>query len=360
MALHPLSRTALGAVLAVGLAAALVACDAQAPQAVADATPTTESSQRAVVFDQDAAPFTASPADAPLAASTDPIRVAAIGGNFGYRAADDVFANGDLVGSVDRLTAVQFNAMTVADLRAAYDVLLFTWNSPTAVDADWATRLAPYLALGGGVLWEDDENVGDLAPAVTAVQNHGSGTLTITPVPGLTDGITGVFANYHIRFDAWAPAFSPLMTIGGTTRGLYADDTSTGGRIVLTGPDQDFHAHDGDNAYAFLVNALMWVSSGVADSDGDGVPDDEDPFPNSDLGPTVVVDGDDTGVGNHLFPTGATFNDLLGQCAADAATHGEFVSCVSHLTNEWKAAGLISGREKGRIVRAAARSDVPA
>jgi hypothetical protein len=31
------------------------------------------------------------------------------------------------------------------------------------------------------------------------------------------------------------------------------------------------------------------------------------------------------------------------------------VSCVSHLTNDWKAAGLISGEEKGAIQRCVAK-----
>ena len=46
-------------------------------------------------------------------------------------------------------------------------------------------------------------------------------------------------------------------------------------------------------------------------------------------------------------------------CAVDVGTHGNFVSCVSHLTNDLKKAGIISGKEKGAIQRCAARSDIP-
>ena len=97
------------------------------------------------------------------------------------------------------------------------------------------------------------------------------------------------------------------------------------------------------------------ISSPVLDSDGDGVPDDQDAFPDSDLFPTVVVGGSDTGVGNHLFPNGATFNDLIAQAKTDASNHGEYVSAVSALTNDWKSVGLISGKEKGKIVSTVAK-----
>ena len=43
--------------------------------------------------------------------------------------------------------------------------------------------------------------------------------------------------------------------------------------------------------------------------------------------------------------------------AAASTNHGSFVSGIAHLTNEWKADGLISGRDKGAIQSAAARSN---
>jgi hypothetical protein len=94
--------------------------------------------------------------------------------------------------------------------------------------------------------------------------------------------------------------------------------------------------------------------SGPPDTDGDGVPDDVDAFPNSNMDDTVVIDECDSLVPNQVLADGSTFNDLIGVCAADATNHGEFVSCVSHLTNEWKKDGLISGKDKGKIGSCAA------
>ena len=74
----------------------------------------------------------------------------------GDQAANQIFSSGDMVGSIARLDAATFNAMTVAQLRASYDVLLFTFGSSSTVNADWNTRLLPYMGLGGCILFEDN------------------------------------------------------------------------------------------------------------------------------------------------------------------------------------------------------------
>jgi hypothetical protein len=94
------------------------------------------------------------------------------------------------------------------------------------------------------------------------------------------------------------------------------------------------------------------------DSDGDGVPDDEDAFPNSDLRPTVIIGACDSGVVNQLLsdPAGATMNDLIGAAQESARNHGHFVNAVTRLADGWKEDGHISGRDHGRITSCAARS----
>ena len=82
------------------------------------------------------------------------------------------------------------------------------------------------------------------------------------------------------------------------------------------------------------------------DSDGDGLPDDEDACPFSDLSDTVIIDNWDTGVGNVLLVDGCTISDLIAECAEAADNHGEFVSSVSHTTNSLKKKGIITGKEK--------------
>lgn len=100
------------------------------------------------------------------------------------------------------------------------------------------------------------------------------------------------------------------------------------------------------------------VLAGI-DTDGDGIPDGEDICPESELSPTIVIDGCDSGVANMLFDDGCTMADLIAECADGASNHGGFVSCVAQLTNEWKQQGFISGQEKGAIQSCAAQADIP-
>lgn len=95
------------------------------------------------------------------------------------------------------------------------------------------------------------------------------------------------------------------------------------------------------------------------DLDGDGVIDDCDECPDSDLGAVIVIDGCDTGVDNQLLEDGCTMADLIAECADGVATHGAYVRCIDHLTNFWKCDGLIAGAEKGHIQSCAAQADIP-
>jgi hypothetical protein len=73
----------------------------------------------------------------------------------------------------------------------------------------------------------------------------------------------------------------------------------------------------------------------------------------------VVIDGCDTGVADQVLSDGSTISGGIAGCAATASNHGEFVKCVSHLTNDLKKAGYITGEEKGSIVSCAAKADIP-
>ncbi len=96
------------------------------------------------------------------------------------------------------------------------------------------------------------------------------------------------------------------------------------------------------------------------DSDNDGVSDERDECANSDLSTFVVIDGCGSGVENYSWDTGCTLSDLITNCAADAINHGQFVSCVSGITNGLKKYKMISGVEKGAIQDCAANAQIPA
>ena len=99
------------------------------------------------------------------------LRIAFVGvgdGFDGNEAGDDLPL--DIPGATFfRITAGAFNGLSPAVLRLNYDVLVFTKGTVSTLNADWTKRLVPYMALGGGVIWDGDpNNAGDLAPGVTA------------------------------------------------------------------------------------------------------------------------------------------------------------------------------------------------
>lgn len=89
------------------------------------------------------------------------------------------------------------------------------------------------------------------------------------------------------------------------------------------------------------------------------VADGTDACPESDTRPTVIIDGDDTGVANVDTGDGCTINDLIDE-HADHPGHAEFVRHVEAVTTALVTAGTLDRRQQGAIVRAAARSDVGA
>jgi hypothetical protein len=122
-----------------------------------------------------------------------------------------------------------------------------------------------------------------------------------------------------------------------------------------------FRNFDGPNeTFSLLDNvSLEAIPMPPTDDDGDGVVNDIDQCPGSDANATIVIDGCDTGVPNTLSPSGCKISDSIAECAANARNHGQFVSCVSYVTNRLKKAGTITGKQKGAIESCAAQSNIP-
>jgi hypothetical protein len=106
-------------------------------------------------------------------------------------------------------------------------------------------------------------------------------------------------------------------------------------------------------------SALAGLRIGVPDGDGDGIPDDTDACPSSDLAATIVIGNCDSGVVNQLQANGCSLSDRIAEIAAGARNHGQFVSQVAHFTNQLVADGIITGSEKGAIQSCAAQARIP-
>lgn len=150
-----------------------------------------------------------------------------------------------------------------------------------------------------------------------------------------------------------ARVFAPFPVVGGSSISHY---DSIARRNLLMEPaintDLTHRVKAPDDLTFELLRDIGWT---FPDADGDGVPDDEDCNPHSDLRPTIWVGDINTGVPNTLFENGCTSADLIAALASSAPNHGEFTSAVARLTNEWVRAGLITGQQKGAIETAAAR-----
>jgi len=106
-------------------------------------------------------------------------------------------------------------------------------------------------------------------------------------------------------------------------------------------------------------SARIGLAIGIRDRDGDGVPDDRDACPDSNVAATVIIDGNNSGVQNIQVANGCTRSDLIARVGAESVNHGDFVSGVAHLTNWWVRDGSISGGDKGAIESAAATARIP-
>ena len=222
------------------------------------------------------------------------VRVLAAGDSLtGPYTTEQIFANGDLPGSVDRPSWDVFRNLTTYDIAKHYDVFLIPYNtSDLLFDFNWQSRLRILLALGKGVIWEAPMTTGSDAPifamqgvryvcpdgTICYIPDSALGPvvpLTVLPVTGLTDGITGDSTVVTGYFPSWDPALSPFLQVDATglgtiTYGLYGQYGP--GRIVVTQNYQDF---DGSktgtaiqvNEYNLMLNKLIWASSSTLPPD---------------------------------------------------------------------------------------------
>ncbi len=222
------------------------------------------------------------------------IRVLAAGDNLtGPYTTEQIFANGDLIGNVDRPSWDVFRNLTTADIAKNYDVFLIPYKtSDLLFDFNWQTRLRILLALGKGVIWEEPMTTGSDAPifslqgvryvcpdgTICYIPDSALGPvvpLSVLPVTGLTDGITGDTTVVTGYFPSWDPALSPFLQVDATglgtiTYGLYGQYGP--GRIVVT---QNYQDLDGSktgtaiqvNEYNLMLNKLVWASSSTLPPD---------------------------------------------------------------------------------------------
>lgn len=261
------------------------------------------------------------PHDCDLSTGWDPGPDGAIGGG------DDI----DMDAVIAQFASENIKLIVVSGVGGSVLTIWDNYATPTGGQA---------VQLGAGNI---DDLIADLIEESVSTIN--SLTLQVSPpafAPWLTSVVPAAYNNVTLD-EQQNLDFDVTFTVPlGTTDGLYEFEVN----LV------------GDGAVYGTQSVAITV---LTDSDGDGCTDDVDPHPNSNQDPTVVIDGCDSGVANVFVSSDgcSTMNDLIGDCAANATNHGQFVSCVSALTNAWKAAGIITGQQKGKIQSCAAQADIP-
>ncbi|MFI5937349.1 OmpL47-type beta-barrel domain-containing protein [Actinoplanes sp. NPDC051494] len=161
-------------------------------------------------------------------------------------------------------------------------------------------------------------------PTVTAAVTGGVGSATVTLTA--TDADSGVATvEYALDAGAWTRYTAPVVV------------TAPGAHTVR------FRATDNAGNASTAQSSAFTVTA-----------DGTDDCPASDTRPTVVIGADDTGVANTDTGNGCTINDLIDE-HADYPTHAAFVRHVQGVTDGLVAAGTLTSRQAGTIVRAAAR-----
>ena len=94
-------------------------------------------------------------------------------------------------------------------------------------------------------------------------------------------------------------------------------------------------------------------------SDHDGVPDGRDACLGSAQTPTVEVQSCVSTAPNVVFSDGCRISDQVEACAAGASNHGGFVSCVTHLVNDLRKAGVLTQAQRNSLHDCAAGSSLP-
>ncbi len=173
------------------------------------------------------------------------------------------------------------------------------------------------------------------SPGVTIFLTNGDqfigtcGSFTGEVLAGPVNGIVG--GNIGVTIPAGAIAFieelpDSILSISnlGETGGpdIVINDK---GNIINLGPDDS----------PFMT---------ILDADDDGVPDASDPHPQSDLGPTVVVNDCDSGVANVVLPSGSSIADLV----TDAFNAGG-EDAVEDLVEDLEDDGILSEDEAEAI-----------
>jgi len=191
-------------------------------------------------------------------------------------------------------------------------------------------------------------------PSVSLTRADGLSIVANIPV------VASLSLNLSIRAGADAAGrarlYMPFPVVGGSS-GSHYDSIASRNLLMepAINPDLTHNVKAPDDLTLELLRDTGWFP----DADLDGRADSFDCEPNSNLAPTVVVGGCNSGVPNTLFASGCTISDLIAHIAATSKNHGKFVAGVAQLSGALVANGTITSAQKDAIVGCAGSANIP-
>ncbi len=183
----------------------------------------------------------------------------------------------------------------------------------------------------------------------TVSLRRADGVAIVAQLAGGVNADIGVDLSIRAGADALnrARVYAPFPVVGGSSISHY--DTVASRNLLMEPAINPDLTHNVKAPFDLTWELLHDVGWTFPDADGDTFADDEDCNAHSDVRPTIILNGRDTAVPNRGLGAGCTMTDTIVAAKAAATNHGDFVSAVAHLTNAWKAAGLITGAQKAAI-----------
>jgi hypothetical protein len=192
--------------------------------------------------------------------------------------------------------------------------------------------------------------------------------------PATTNGFGAVFTDVEIADSTKIQFFDPQ----GQSLGIFSAPVGPNGGLSFLGVVFNGHEQvatvritsgntvlggsNNDSATADVVVMDDFIyGEPFQDTDADDVRDAADQCPDSDVRLFVDVNSGDPGftsIENTADANGCTIQDLVEDCIVSAATHGQYVSCISSLANGLKAAGTITRNQAKEMIRGAAQSTI--
>lgn len=169
----------------------------------------------------------------------------------------------------------------------------------------------------------------------------------------------GIFT--YVSFDVNNPTGSTLIFTASNNNGVFYEETFTETNFYI-----GFASDDVNHAQLESLDGVVFdfvisfdICEYITDSDGDGVPDDEDLMPNSNMEETVMIDGCDSSVDNIALGDGIMLSDKIDELEAGSyRNHGKYVRATAQylagLVNE----GVITIEEKDAIMTCAGSSSI--